>query len=136
MFNANNYGYNSYIPQRPMQQVQPMESTQFIANKPVVAVKQVDSIDVVKASEIPFNFDVNYFSLADGSAIFTKQYQQDGTCKIVTYKPVFNEDKPQNKFVTIDEIDNLKEQIKKLEDRISELQETKKSKKKEEIKDE
>lgn len=131
---GNNYGYNpynSYIPQRPIQQ--PIEqNTQFTPQKNVSNIKQVDSIEVVRASEIPYDFNPNFFYLTDGSAIVIKQYQQDGTCKMITYKPVFTDDKPQRNFATIDEIDSLKEQIKKLEQKITELQEVKKTKKKEE----
>lgn len=50
--------------------------------------KVVDSLDVVKATDIPYDGSVSYFPLTDNSAIITKQLQQDGTSKVVIYKPI------------------------------------------------
>lgn len=41
--------------------------------------KVVDNIEVVKAMDIPLDGSTSYFAIADGSAIVTKQLQQDGT---------------------------------------------------------
>lgn len=75
--------------------------------------KLVDSIDVVKAMDIPFDGSVSYFPLTDGSAIVTKQLQQDGTSRTVVYEPVKGE-KPQEapKYITEEE---LNEAIKKID---------------------
>lgn len=124
--------YNSYNPyyQQPrfQQPMQPMEQPQYIQpafNKPVgLQGKQVDSIEVVKATDIPFD-GVSYFPLTDGSAIVTKQLQMDGTSKIVVFKPV-DEQKEENKYITqddlknalnglnLDEIDDIKDDIKEI----------------------
>lgn len=50
--------------------------------------KIVDSIDVVKATDVPLDGSISVFPLADSTAIATKQLQQDGTTKIVIYKPI------------------------------------------------
>ena len=50
--------------------------------------KVVDSLEVVKATDIPYDGSISYFPLTDGSAIITKQLQQDGTSKVIVYRPV------------------------------------------------
>ena len=82
--------------------------------------KIVDNIEVVKAIDIPLDGSVSYFPLVDGSSIVTRQLQQDGTSKIVVYKPTVSEEKQQPKYITEndlkeirDEIDSLKKQINK-----------------------
>lgn len=117
MFNANNYGYNpygTYIPQRPMQ---PMEQSiqqnatnyQQIQPRQTLIGKTVDSIDVVKAADIPMDGTVSYFPIADGSAIATKQLQMDGTSKITIYEP--KTQKEDVKFATIDDVDKKLEKL-------------------------
>ena len=58
--------------------------------------------------------------MVDGSAIVTKQLQQDGTSKTVIFRPVDNAE-PQIKYVTPDEMNSA---IKKL-DNSKELEELK-----------
>ena len=96
--------------------------------------KLVDSIDTVKAMDIPLDGSISYFALTDGSAIATKQLQTDGTSKIVIYKPVTPEQVKAEtpKFVTADEVEEmlkqepkevkeLKEEIKNLKRQIRDL---------------
>lgn len=86
--------------------------------------KTVDSIDVVKAMDIPLDGTVSYFPLVDGTAIVTKQLQQDGTSKTIVYKP--SEDKslePQIKYVTPEELDKAIKNIDFDNDEIEELKE-------------
>lgn len=80
----------------------------------------VDNVDVVRATEITLDGSVNYFPLADGSAILTKQLQMDGTSKIVMYKPAVNE---MPKQVDLNaEITSMKEQIEELKNKIVKLE--------------
>ena len=79
--------------------------------------KVVDSIDVVKSMDIPLDGSVSYFALADGSAIVTKQLQNDGTSKKVVYKPILEDKKDNQKYVTFEE---LKKEIAKID--LSELE--------------
>lgn len=118
MFNANNYGYNpygTYIPQRPLQQPiqqpveQPFNSVQTRSPLNVLNGKQVDSLEVVKAIDIPLDGSISYFPLANGSAIVTKQLQQDGTSKITIYEP--KTQKEDVKFATIDDVDKKLEKL-------------------------
>lgn len=71
--------------QPQMQMQQPMTSQQF----PVLG-KMVDSLDVVKATDIPMDGNMYYFPKADGTEIFAKQWLPNGTTQILTFKPFFN----------------------------------------------
>jgi hypothetical protein len=99
--------YQYYTPPNYSQQnMQPQKNLQG---------KQVDNIDVVRATEIPFDGSISYFPLTDGSAILTKQLMQDGTSRINVYKPI--EEVKEDKLVTQSELEKqinaLKEELRK-----------------------
>ena len=71
------YGYNQ----------QPRQIQTYRTQPSILQGKVVDSLDVVKATDIPYDGSVSYFPLTDSSAIITKQLQPDGTTKVVIYKP-------------------------------------------------
>ena len=77
--------------QQPIQQ-QAMSSTSQQMN---IIGKIVDSIYVVKATDVPMDGSMYYFPKADGTEIFGKQWLQNGQTRILTFKPVF-EDSPNN----------------------------------------
>ena len=54
--------------------------------------KMVDSIDVVKATDVPMDGSMYYFPKADGTEIFGKQWLQNGQTRILTFKPVLDAD--------------------------------------------
>ena len=137
----NNYGYNPYLQQRfqnadqtnqqPMMATyqQPMQLT-----KPNYLLgKSVDNIDVVKATDIPLDGSRSYFPLTDGSAIVSKQLQNDGTSKIIVYKPVQEDRKEEVQYATIDDlqeaindidlsdIQDLKDDIKEIKKQLKEF---------------
>lgn len=132
MFNSNNYGY--YNPQRyyPSYQ-QPNDLFNTVQRSSVLNGKQVDSMEVVKAIDIPLDGSVSYFPLVDGSAIITKQLQNDGTSKIVTYKPEKLEEKENIVYVTkelldkeidkidLSEIDDFREELLAVKKELKEL---------------
>ena len=75
---------------------QPMLPTQMSGTNQMSALgKMVDSIDVVKATDIPMDGNAYYFPKADGTEVYCKQWLQNGTTRILTFKPVF-EDNPNN----------------------------------------
>ena len=75
---------------------QPLVPTQMSgANQMSALGKMVDSIDVVKATDIPMDGNAYYFPKADGTEVYCKQWLQNGTTRILTFKPVF-EDNPNN----------------------------------------
>lgn len=76
--------------------------------------KTVDSIEVVKATDIPLDGSISYFPLVDGSSIVTKQLMQDGTSRMIVYKPVETTPKAnttENKEIYVTE-EQLEEKLK------------------------
>lgn len=133
--------YNQPV-QQPVQQPMQQPVPTYKSQQSILQGKSVDSIDVVKATDIPFDGSVSYFPLTDNTAIITKQIQIDGTSKITVYKPV--EDEKEVKaptYLTQDDLDKalnnldnkdivadiktIKKQIKGLTDDIEELKEEK-----------
>jgi hypothetical protein len=108
---------------------QPMPTQQYIPPMPTIQQnnlqgKIVDSVDVVKAMDIPLDGSVSYFPLTDGSAIISKQLQSDGTSRTVIYKPSENEKEKSVKYLTIDELEtalNDLEDVQNIKDDIKEI---------------
>lgn len=73
---------------------QPMMPAQMPGTNQQISVtgKVVDSIDVVKATDVPMDGNMYYFPKADGTEIFGKQWLQNGTTRILTFKPIENTD--------------------------------------------
>jgi hypothetical protein len=138
----NNYGYNPYYqPQRFQNVEQPNQQPMITTYQPPIQLakpttllgKAVESIDVVKATDIPLDGSISYFPLTDGSAIVSKQLQNDGTSKIVVYKPAKEDKKEEIQFATLDDlqeaigeidlsdIQDLKEEIKDIKKQLKEL---------------
>ena len=130
--------------QQPMinQPTQPqpyIPTIQPINNPTSLLGKAVESIDVVKAMDIPFDGSISYFPLTDGSAIITKQLQTDGTSKMVVYKPEQEDKKDAIQFATLDDIQDaindldlsdiqdLRDDVKEIKKQLKEFK-TKKSK--------
>lgn len=141
------YGYQGIgqsIPQNlqgatmPVQQIPKVQPTDTF---PRLQGKSVDSIDVVKAMDIPLDGTVSYFPIVDGSAIVTKQLQPDGTSKTLIYKPSEDEKTNVPKYITEDKIDefisnnnnfnefkkNIKEINRQIEDMSSDIVDIRKS---------
>lgn len=125
---------NPYYGQQPINRPQPVEMSIPQQNIPTMQLnrqngllgKTVDNIEVVKAIDIPLDGSTSYFPIADGSAIVTKQLQQDGTSRIIVYKPMQNKDTP--KYVTIEDLEKKLENLdfEEVEDLKTELENIKK----------
>ena len=137
------YGKTPYYMQQPMTtpQYQPqatdyMSQMQNTYQKPLgLQGKTVDNIEVVKATDIPLDGSVSYFPLVDGSSIVTKQLMQDGTSRMIVYKPVETTPKTnttENKEIYVTEKqleeklktfnnEELKQEIEKLKKQIKDL---------------
>jgi hypothetical protein len=127
--NYNPYMQNQRI-QEQYQQTQPMQYTR----PAVLQGKTVDNIEVVRAIDIPLDGSVSYFPLADGTAIVSKQLQQDGTSRLIVYKALTGEEKQAepkyitesdlkaqfNEFASKD-IKDIREELKSLKKKIREL---------------
>lgn len=66
--------------------------------------KIAESVETVKATDIPIDGNAYYFPKADGSAIYTKRWLPNGTTEIMTYAPVIDTE-PKN---TTNEAENFK----------------------------
>ena len=145
---GNNYGFNPFYQQQRFQNVeQPNQQPMLTNYQPPMQItkpsyllgKSVDNIDVVKATDIPLDGSISYFPLTDGSAIVSKQLQNDGTSKIVIYKPSQEDKKEAIQFATLDDIQeaidgldlsdiqDLRDDIKEIKKQLKEFK-TKKSK--------
>lgn len=114
------YNYNPYYGQQTYTQprYQPIEP-QYISQQPKGLLgKSVDSVDVVKAIDIPLDGSVSYFPLTDGSAIVTKQLQMDGTSKIMVYKPMI-EQKEEIKTISYEEFEELRKEVNIVKDKLN-----------------
>ena len=109
MFNSYNQNpyFNPYFNQQPQQTAVPNMNIRFNS----LQGKSIDNLEVVKAMDIPLDGSISYFPLVDGSAIVTKQLQQDGASKITIYKPIEAEEPVTTKYATIEDI---KAQIKNI----------------------
>ena len=120
--------YNQFYrgPYMQSQAYQPQPQPTYQPQQPVgIQGKTVDSLEVVKAMDIPLDGSISYFPLVDGSAIVTKQLQPDGTSKTIIFKPVDTAE-PQVKYITPEE---LKTELSKLDNskELNELKEELKS---------
>lgn len=139
----NQYGKSSYYMQQPnvTPQYQP-QSTDYMSQmqnayqKPLgLQGKTVDNIEVVKATDIPLDGSISYFPLVDGSSIVTKQLMQDGTSRMIVYKPAettpkANTTESKEIYVTEKQLEEklktfnneeLKQEIEKLKKQIKDL---------------
>lgn len=142
-YNYFNPYQNQYMPTNynPYYQNQPRTQEQYqpYIRQSGLQGKVVTSIDEVKAIDIPLDGSPSYFALADGTAIVTKQLQQDGKSKTVVYVPQEEGEKVETKYITEndlkaqfgefnpkdikdikDEIKSLKKQIRDITDDIAE----------------
>ena len=71
--------------QQFQQAIQPQPQMQS-ANNFTPLGKIVDSVDIVKATDIPMDGNMYYFPKADGSEIFGKQWLANGKTRILTFK--------------------------------------------------
>ena len=121
MFN----NYNPYYGQPQTPRFQPIENQtpqympqQTMNRLPSLQGKSVDSIEVVRATDIPMDGSISYFPLADGSAIVTKQLGIDGISKLKVYKPVEEKVKEMPTYATKEDLEELKNELRELKGKI------------------
>ena len=91
--------YNPYLQRmenlQQFQQVmqQPMSPTQMSGTSQFIPLgKIVESVDMVKATDIPMDGNMYYFPKADGTEIYGKAWMTNGQTRILTFKPVLDND--------------------------------------------
>ena len=102
-YSTNNYPqyqsqFNPYMQRmenlQQFQQVmqQPMSPAQMSGTSQFTPLgKIVESVDMVKATDIPMDGSMYYFPTADGNMIFSKQWMPNGQTRILTFKPVLDD---------------------------------------------
>ena len=104
----NSYGYNPYnryatqpLTSQPMEMsMQPQTTPQMALNRQnILYGKQVDNLEVVKATDIPLDGSISYFPL-------------------VVYKPTETEEPEKVEYATTDDVNELRNEIKELKDKL------------------
>lgn len=139
MYNQYNPYLNQYYGQQMMNRPQPMEMSMGQQNTPQIGLnraflngKQVDSIETVKSMDIPLDGSISYFPIANGSAIVTKQLQQDGTSKMTIYEPKEQKETKEEKL-DLNKLDDIQDNLiafkREIKEELKEIKSKLKSKK-------
>lgn len=112
-YQNNQYGYQNNYQQPP----QPQQ-----IHQEVLYGKYVDSIDVVKASNVDMSGNITWYPKSDKSEVYCKGLNPNtGSSYILTYKLVQTETPQQNKQSTIDDtLNSLKDEILELKNLVLE----------------
>ena len=124
----------NYFAQYP-QYFQPQPQTQY---QPLGKV--VDSVDVVKATDIPMDGNAYYFPKADGTEVYMKRWLQNGTTEITAYKPILDKENKQTITLSSEQeksiledfrgvLEGIQMDIQTLNDKVDRLGKAKTSKK-------
>lgn len=117
---------------------QPMSPTQMSGTSQFTPLgKIVESMDIVKVTDIPMDGNMYYFPKADGTEIYAKQFGIDGKTRILTFKPLLDGD-PNNSLANeeklkFDDFNNvlmgIQEDIKTLNEKIDKISKPTRAKK-------
>lgn len=80
--NPYNYQERVNANQPQMQVMQPLQNNNFI--------KVVDSVDSVRVADIPMDYNIYYFAKPDGSEVYSKCWNRNGTTDVRIYKQIEN----------------------------------------------
>ena len=122
-----------YQPSLPPYQERLAQLQQQYNQQPQVNIlmgKIVDSIDAVKATDIPMDGNCHYFPKADGTEIYMKRWLVNGKTEVVTYRPSTESDNKEEAAAipsTLEEqFKGLREDVvssfSSIDDRISKLE--------------
>lgn len=122
---------------------QPMVSTQMSGTSSFNPFgKIVESMDIVKVTDIPMDGNMYYFPQADGQAIYGKKFLPNGQTQILAFKPS-SESEPDNvsteveksKFDTLEQfLKGIQNEVRTLSDKIDKISKPTRAKK--EVEDE
>lgn len=140
--NPNFYGYqqpqiNPYMQRmenlQQFQQAiqQPMLPTSMSgANQQLIPLgKIVESVDIVKVTDIPMDGNMYYFPKADGTEIYIKQFGIDGKTRILTFKPILDDnlntlsnEEEKSKFDLLEQVlGGIQNDIKSINEKIDKI---------------
>ena len=81
----------NYLQQYQQNLQQPMLPSQMSGTSQFTPlVKIVESVDIVKATDIPMEGNMYYFPTADGSSIYTKRWLPNGQTQVLAFKPTLD----------------------------------------------
>ena len=142
--NQNPNYYAQYLPnQQPyvnpyLQRLENLQQFQQTLQPQIPAIgKIVESIDIVKSTDIPMDGNMYYFPKADGTEVYGKSWLPNGQTRILTFKAVL-EDNPNNvsseaenvKIGALDEqIKAVLSDLRALNDKLDKLSKQEKGKK-------
>lgn len=110
--------YQNPIPQQMYQQQYQPVSQPIQQQNISLPGKVVESFDVMKSMDIPMDGNTYYFPKADGTEIYSKRWLQNGSTEQVVYKVQKMEEAEQPNPL-LDKLNNIEEQIGKLEEMIN-----------------
>lgn len=138
-----NYGYQQPQFNPYMQRMENLQQFQQAIQQPIQNQqfapigKIVESMDIVKVTDIPMDGNVYYFPKADGTEIYSKQFMPNGQTRILAFKPI-SEDNP-NILSTEQEkslyealnsvLVGIQEDVRTLNDKVDKISKPTKSKK-------
>ena len=106
--------------QRFQQSLQPTQMPP--SNQLATLGKIVDSVDVVKATDVPMDGNMYYFPKADGTEIYAKQWLPNGQTRILVFKPVeYNEANHSSQNEEKSKTSGIEEFTEVLESKLNEL---------------
>lgn len=105
--------------------------------------KIVESLDIVKVTDIPMDGNMYYFPKADGTEIYSKQFMPNGQTRILTFKPLLDSEpntlsneEEKAKFEPINNVlRGIQEDIKALTEKVDKISKPSVSKSKKEVVD-
>ena len=137
-----NQNYNQQMQPNPyMQRMEQLQQFQQTIQQPLVPTsmsganqfnpfgKIVESMDVVKVTDIPMDGNMYYFPQADGQAIYGKKFLPNGQTQILAFKPSL-ESEPDNvlteieksKFDTLEQfLEGIQNEVRTLSDKIDKI---------------
>lgn len=127
--------YNPYL--QRMENLQQFQQTLQPTNQIPAIGKVVESMDIVKVTDIPMDGQPYYFPKADGSEIYSKQFMPNGKTRILTFKPITDDntnnlllEEEKSKFDTFNAfLEGIQADIKTLSDKVDKISKPNRAKK-------
>ena len=112
-----------------MEQLQQFQQSMQSSNQFQTMGKMVESIEMVKATDIPMDGNMYYFPKADGTELYSKQWLPTGQTRILTFKPILDsepnnmpQEDTKSEFVALDELKTaLFEKMESINDRLDKI---------------
>lgn len=102
------------MPQSVAQPVNPLAS-QFQG-------KIVDSIDSVKATDIPMDGNSYYFPKADGTEVYSKRWLPNGRTEVITYTPVVEASQEEQKIPSEELLNDIIKRFDVIDEKFDKLE--------------